>query len=457
MLSTINQQQLFKAIGYTPHSDAQWAFHRDNTRYKIPCCGRRFGKTTMAARYLLERLFIPDSYYWIVGPKYKLGEKEYRVLYRDIMIRMGLKGKVRASYNVKQGDMRMEFPWDTVLEVVSADNKDSLIGEGLDGAIISEAATHTPDIWEMYIQPALSDKEGWAIFPSTPRGYNWYQGLWKLGQDPDYEEYKSWRFPSWENKAVFPGGRNDPKIKNIERVASKHHFLQEYGAEFTTFEGKIYDEFNPNIHVRNITYNPAWRNYWVFDYGYSAPFVCLDIMVDPSDNVYVWREYQVRYLSTWEHAQTLKDRSNPDGFHVDGLHGDPRGADEAATVALILGYVFREDVAWTTGIECVKRWLKLQPDGKPKLYIDPSCVDLIRQMDRLRTPDVKPGEKNPKEGQHDYDDHGPDALRYFMGQYFVLGANAHLSDVYSDSRPSTEADTFFTLHTQIIDDDKVPW
>jgi len=449
-MTEINQKVLFEQVDYKPHSEAQWAFHRSNARFKIPCCGRRFGKTTMAARYLLEKVFTPNSYYWIVGPKYKGGEKEFRVLYRDIIMKLKMKGKVKASYNVKQGDMRIEFPWNTIVEVVSADNKDSLVGEGLDGAIISEAALQTPDIWEMYIQPALSDKRGWAVFPSTPRGHNWYEGLWQLGQDARFPEYESWRFPTWENVARYPGGRNDPEILNIERVASKHHFLQEYAAEFTTIEGKIYDEFNPMYHVIDIDYNPGFKNYWTFDYGYAAPWVCLDIMVDPSDNVYVWREYQVRHKSTWEHGLALKSRANPQGFHVDGLHGDPRGADEAATLALLIGNVFKDDVPWTTGIECVKRWLKLQPDGKPKLFIDRSCTELIRQMDRLHTPDIKPGEKNPKEGQHDYDDHGPDALRYFMGQYFVLGGNSHLADVYDSSPRGTEADSFFTLQEQTI-------
>ena len=29
------------------------------------------------------KMFVPDSYNWIVGPTYKLGEKEFRVVWKD--------------------------------------------------------------------------------------------------------------------------------------------------------------------------------------------------------------------------------------------------------------------------------------------------------------------------------------------------------------------------------------
>jgi len=342
--------------------------------------------------------------------------------------------------------MRITFPWNTVVECVSATNQDSLLGEGLDGVVMSEAARHSMQTWEQYVQPALSDKDGWAIFPSTPVGFNWYQGLWSLGQDPDMEEYKSWRLPTWTNKVSYPGGYDDPKLTEIRATASSAFWKQEYAAEFTSFEGQIYDEFDPIVHVKDITFNPAWRNYWVFDYGFNDPLVCLDIMVDPSDSVYVWREYQVRHKSTWEHALVLKDRDNPPAFHFDALFGDPAGADEAATLALHFGHITARsrEVPWNIGVEAVRRKLKIQPDGKPQLFIDRSCRHLIRQMQGLQFKTAR-DDRNPKEGQLDKDDHGPDALRYFMVEYFVLGAGASLAALYDGYNPTSEADTFFSM------------
>ena len=443
----IEKPQLFEKIGYTPHSDLQQRAHESSARFRIPCCGRRWGKTTFAAAEALSGLFIPDTWYWIVGPDYSLTEKEFRQIRHALLVKLGLGKEVRISYNPKQGDMSIRMPWNTTLECKSARHKDTLLGEGLDGVIMSEAATHTVDIWEQYIEPALSDKLGWAIFPSTPRGYNWYHGLWKMGEvgEPDYA---SWRFPSWTNPIAYPGGRTDAEIVRIEKTVSPMFFAQEYAAEFTSFVGKIYDEFRYDLHVTDIDYNPEWKNFWAFDWGFSAPWVCLDIMVDPMDNVYVWREYQVRYKSTWEHGGALKSRPSPEGFHVDSMFGDPRGADEIATLALVLGYVIGNPVGWKMGVESVKRHLALQDDGRPKLFIDKSCTELIRQMEGLRANDApRTGEKNPKEGQHDYDDHGPDALRYFFSEYFVRGANAHLDDAYNGGYMGSESETFFKLNS----------
>lgn len=457
----VDREGLFEALGYMPRTE-QWDIHRSESRFVIPCCGRRFGKSLCAGNELTAYMFTPDSRYWIVGPTYRLGEKEFRVVLYNLVTKLKIP-KLRFSNNVKQGDMRitMPRPWNTVLEVVSADRPDSLVGEGLNGVIMSEAALHKQSTWEMFIEPALSDNLGFAIFPSTPRGFNWFQGMWQLGQMPEQHEYDSWQLPTWANTNKYPGGRFDPEILRIESTVSKQHFKQEYAAEFTAFEGKIYDEFNFKDNVKKIEYNPAWKNYWAFDFGFVDPFVCLDIMVDPSDNVYVWREYQVSGMATMEHAQMILHRENPEGFHVDAMYGDPRGADERATLALSLGYIEANAVGWSIGIEAVRRALRLQPDGTPKLFIDPSCVNLTRQMDQLRyaeTPEGKNAQGSTgREKQHDYDDHGPDALRYFFSEYMVLRANAgSLADVYG-GKTRTEAATFFQNRMNVTLDKKVPF
>jgi len=456
----IDKETLFERLGYKPHSGQQ-LFHDSTAKHRIPCCGRRWGKSLMVGNEMTAHLFAPDKVYWIVGPTYSLAEKEYRVLFGNVFRKLGLANdrRIRKSYNVDQGNMRVQFPWNTVLEVKSADKKDGLVGEGLDGVCVSEAALQDRDTWEMYIQPALLDKDGWAIFPSTPRGHNYYEGLWNLGQDPFFEEYESWRFPTWTNVASFPEGYDDPRIQAIKAQVSEFHWLQEYCAEFTALEGRIYTEFNRQIHVDDIEYNPAWKNYQAYDFGFADPFVCLDMMVDASQNVYVWREYQVSRLTTYEHGLALAARENPRGYHVDARFGDPSGADEMHTLALMLGPIIARsrNTPWIQGIEAIKRWLKIQKNGKPQLFIDRSCKDLIRQMEQLRSPSVREG-RAAKEGQHDYDDHGPDALRYGMTELFVLRyQQGGLRDVYDLAPSGTEASSFFEYHERLLNEGIAPF
>ncbi len=457
LTSNISQEALFKELGYEPHK-AQWLYHNSQARFRVVCAGRRFGKSSMVAHNMTAALFRENAHYWIVGPTYGLSEKEFRIVFDDIFRKLKLtnmKG-IRKSYNLEQGNMSIRMPWNTVLEVKSAQKSDSLVGEGLDGLIMSEAALHDRSVWDMYLEPALLDKRGWADFVSTPRGHNFFEGLWLMGQDPAFENIESWRFPTWANTVKFPLGENDPDLQAIKRNKSEFSWLQEYCAEFAAIEGRIYTEFDRKVHVTGIDYVPFWKNFQVFDFGFSDPFVCLDIMVDPSDNVYVWREYQVRRKTNTEHGLVLQQRDNPSGFRVDGRFGDPRDPDAMGTLNFILSGqpIIGRTLGAKNGIseklqgyDIVKQWMKIHPEGKPKFFIDRSCVETIRQLEQLHLNPEREG-YNTKEGQRETDDHGPDAIRYFFNEYFLMGfRRGDLSAVYG-SLP-TEADDFFRYYSSL--------
>lgn len=399
---------------------------------------------------MTAKMFVPDSINWIVGPTYSLAEKEFRVTLNDFK-KLNLMPHIKWSFNVDQGKMRIFWPQlNSLCEAKSATRPDTLVGEGVDHMILSEAAKHNKSTWEMYLRPALADKNGSADFPSTPQGYNWYKGLFDLGLSPEHTEYSAFKFPSWTNPIVFPGGRTDKEIAIVEQTTSEMYFRQEIGAEFTAFEGMIYPEFREEIHVRD--FDPSsmlanCKNYLALDFGYVDPFVCLDVMVDSQQRIWVWREYMESYKSTYDHGHILKNRESPRDYHVDFIFADPRGADEIATLSWILGGISAHAVGWSLGVEAVKRALAERPDKTHGLYIHPSCKTLIRQLKNLRSKTIKEGQ-NTKEGQHDYDDHGPDALRYFFNEYFVLGAGETLSDFYGNPVGS-EAHTFFTYEGNI--------
>lgn len=445
---TISRSALFAKLGYEPHSKEQWEAHTTNARFRIPCCGRRWGKSMWAGHELTYKMFVPDSINWIVGPNYSLGEKEFKVVHKDFQ-NLGLFQHCNIRYNVPQGQMRIYFkPLNSLLEVKSAEKQDGLVGERLNHVCMSEAAKHRMSTWSMYIRPALADTKGTADFPSTPEGFNWYEGMYQLGQSKDDPDYISWSLPSWTNPIVFPGGRDDPEIKEMESTMTRAYFEQEVGAQFTSFEGKMYPDFEDGVHVRELTYRPDWPNYLALDFGFVDPFVCLDIQIDPTtQRTYVWREYQVSGKSTSDHAYQIANRKNPDGYKITAVYGDPRGADQWATLRGIWGGIGEQHaVGNELGIEAIGQALKIRSDGEPGLFIDPSCTDLRRQMRNLRRKEVKEGH-NEKPGQHDYDDHGPDALRYFFNEYFILGSYLGISDINDISYRGSEAQSFFNLNT----------
>lgn len=472
MPKVIDKVKFFDQIGYKPHSK-QKLYHASKARFKVPVCGRRMGKSTMAARDMEPELFLPNRMYWICAPTYDLGEKEFRVIWQDLMIKQGL-GKdkrIKRAYSKKQGNMYIEFPWGTRVEVRSAQHPENLVGEGLHGVIMSEAAKHSYDTWERYIRPALSDYRGWATFPTTPEGQNWLYNLWQYGQNPnpEYAEYESWQFPSWENRIVFPGGIDDPEIVQQRLTTSKEWFDQEYGADFTAFVGRIYYEFQEVNNVRKCEYNPLWRNVMCFDWGFNT-LACIEFQIDPWDNIHIWREHYSGQKSLGQHLHEIKARPQPEGYKIDYCFGD--AADPAAAQAVtenltpcVVDNAAKEN--YWEGIELVKTFLKAYdtdetdeygtPIQRTKLFVDHMCVNTIREFNNYK---VKEGTRNtknksdPPDQPQKHDDHALDAIRYGLMHMFKLGAQHHLADTMAlsgayassgtmNSLGSTSGDTIF--------------
>ncbi len=448
-LYSIDKWKYFDLIGYRPHPK-QRLFHRSPARFKIAICGRRFGKSQMAAKEFEPMLMVPNRRYWIVGPTYDLGEKEFRIIWNDMIIKLGL-GKekdVRRSYNKKQGDLYIEFPWGTRVEVRSAERAENLVGEGLHGVIMSEAAKHTQETWDRFIRPALTDFRGLGIFPTTPEGQNWIYQMWKMGRDPSEPEFESWQFPSWENPYVYPGGIDDPELLLTKRTTPTEDFQQEYAADFTSFSGKIYSEWDEGTHVQDVPFIPALPNYIAFDWGYAAPMAAIEFQIDAFQRVRVWREHYKSRTRLRDFLDELRHREQPKDYHLDLTFGDAADPEAVITVSEDFAPCYADSRSKTgtsggslesgkrEGIELVKGMLKLQevdvddfgaPIEKPWLIVDHSCTNLIREFNNYRIVDPIAG-RDPLEKTYRRDDHALDALRYGLMHVMKLGATMSLAE-----------------------------
>lgn len=442
----------FNTIDYVPHAK-QWLYHDSTARFRLANCGRRFGKSTMAARDLEPRLFEPSRRFWIVGPTYDLGEKEFRVIWDDLIIRMrlGLDKRVKKGYSKKQGTMFIEFPWQTRLEVRSADHPENLVGEALDHVIMSEAAKQKQDTWERFIRPALADRRGSADFPTTPEGFNWLYELWMMGQNPDFPMYESWRFPSWDNDAVYPGGYEEEEIQLLKATMGEDQFLQEIAADFASFVGKIYPDWNVETHVKQLKFNPAWKNYIAFDWGYTNPLAAIEFQVSPDDTIYVWREHYKPFLRLEQHIAELRNRPQPEGYHLDLAFGDaadPEAADYVTQHFVPCWALPEAKENWRDGVDLVRGFMKGReigiadefgtPLSVPGMYVDFSCVNFIREASNYKAPDSVKGRNVPEFGNK-VEDHAMDAIRYGLVHLFKLGSTDQLGDVMNVSSGGSSA------------------
>lgn len=441
----IDKGRFFESVGYVPHAE-QEKFHASPARFRVAVCGRRFGKSTMAARDLEPYLFLPKKRFWIVGPTYDLAEKEFRVIWDDLIIgkQFGRDKRIKKAYNKKQGDMYIQFPWGTRLEARSADHPENLVGEALDGVILSEAAKQKLETWERFLRPALADKRGFATFPTTPEGFNWIHKLYQLGRNPEHPNWEAWRFPSWANSVVYPGGRDDPEILEIEKTTIPDWFDQEIGALFTAFVGKIYAEFDEEQHVprEGVQYDPALPNYIAFDWGFTNPMAAIEFQVTPRDEIRVWREMYLSYTTLNDYIELMKKREQPPGYKIDLCFGDAADPQAIATVNKDLAPCIGDPLAkenWREGVQLVKSFLQLQDTGlvadehgtplmRPRFVIDHGCTHMIHEFNNYKTKKAPAGNNAPELGQK-VEDHTLDAIRYGLVHLFIIGCNYHLEDV----------------------------
>ena len=170
------KKKWFKYLDYKPHS-GQLALHypeKKDARFHVIVCGRRFGKTwasAMEATYVASQ---PNKRIWVVGMSYK----KARLIFREIWQRMVI-GHGEDIDKASEKDMYIRFKWGTTVEGMSADNADSLVGEGLDLLVIDEVAKMNKKIWDMYLSPTVAGRKGKVIFITTPEGRNWIYDLYK--------------------------------------------------------------------------------------------------------------------------------------------------------------------------------------------------------------------------------------------------------------------------------------
>lgn len=447
---------IFADVGYEPHS-GQTPVHAAGIdhRFRLASCGRRFGKSQIGGHELTIAAFEAFAMraelspkgkrheYWIVGPEYSDAEKEFRVVYNDLQ-KLGVEFDHPGTYYSEGGgDMDISlFGGRFLVHAKSAKYPSTLVGEGLMGVILAEAAKLKEIVWTKYIRPTLADyaREGsWALLTSTPEGKNWFYDLYQRGQSTlkGDKEWFSIKRPSWTNDVVFPEGETDPEIEEMRSDMSSEKFKQEIEADFTEFVGRVFKDFEIETHVGDFEYNPRWPVYIAEDAGFTNPNVALFIQVDTWDNCWVLGEYYRRHRTPEEFAaDVLEDRKlGPLTRVARRLYADPADPGTAET----LSQKWRvESIGGTGGprkdrIDLIRRWLKPQlvtgdafvpdmqnqPTMRPKLMIDRSCDNLIREMQDYRYPENKREEtQSDAEEPLKVDDHTPEALGRFYAGHF---------------------------------------
>ncbi len=207
---------------YDPHEGQSKIHLARDRRFRIVCCGRRWGKTLCLAAEIFDRAGLERAgdYGWI-APTYFIAERGVEAL-REIaggMLTIVGRNPIRAELTSTIGKSRILF--------LSADNPESILGLGFRGIVVDEAARIPQQVWNYTIRPTIAQTMGWATLISTPNGRGWFYDLHTRGKDPTESDYASFHFASNTNP-YFP----EHEWEEARRTLPEDVFRQEYMAEF---------------------------------------------------------------------------------------------------------------------------------------------------------------------------------------------------------------------------------
>lgn len=226
---------------------AQMKIFQDKHRFKICCCGRRMGKTHLAAVTMMTiGLQKKGGVGWAVAPKYS----QTMIFWRKF------KEIIPPEYimNIKEGDKCIILKNGFSIWMKSGDSPDSLRGEGLDFVVLDEYATMKEEVWTEAIRPALADKKGSAMFIGTPAGKNHFYKLAQQAMSKDFKDYVYFHFTSYANDFIDPA-----ELRELQYTLPELVYKQEILAEFIETGGVVFSNFIEQMVPKNEIeedYNP---------------------------------------------------------------------------------------------------------------------------------------------------------------------------------------------------------
>jgi hypothetical protein len=402
---------LFEQVGFETNSKFQQDILDAPQRYIEVTGGEQGGKSTIAAKLWLKRW--PEDMeknpldgtgagspllYWLIGHAYSETEREFSYISDDLKSLLG-EGLVNASKRVDPGSIEVKLPGERFarlrIETKSGQDVRKMSKDAPHGIIICEAGQCDLVVFERS-QGRLAPKNGWLLLIGTMEAsVGWFPTLapqWASGAD----NRKSFRLPSYANTAHYPGGRNDPKILELERTQSDEFFMERIEGIPVPPKGLVFPEFRADIHVQHCEQVKGEAVYIWVDPGYSGSYYAVEIANIIDGQVRIFDEIYMKGKITEEIVDIAIKRDWWKGTAKYGV-ADIAARQHQAMPAVV--QVWREKaglhmatkkVKIEEGTERMKSFLRMDPETHgPKIIISPKCVGIISEFGAAPNPDDK--------------------------------------------------------------------
>lgn len=383
---------------------AQEQIASDPHRFRVARCGRRFGKSWLAAYEMFVRAVAIDN---------------ARIVYyaptrddaRDIMWRIlkevcgplivGDPNESRLEINIRNRhnthSLIVLYGWEALQE------RGKGVGVKNHFAVLDEVSKYSNFLfgWQEILRPTLMDVEGEALFISTTDGFNHFYDLCNMELDPvKGKEYKTFHFTSYDNPYL--------KVEEIEKMKAEiteDRAAQEIYAEFRKKEGLVYKEFSRDVHLTVDEPNDVMYTIAGVDFGFTHPAAVIEIKKDYSGTYWVTDEWVetgqtddivCEYVAAKKYAKVFPDPENAGAIEM----MKKRGVN-ARKVIKGRGSV-------PLGINAVRELLK-----QNRLKINKKCLKVIESFEKYSYRETKGDELPNETPSHDFSD-PLDALRYAL-------------------------------------------
>lgn len=381
----------------------------ESKRFWVHISARRTGKSYAAAIIAFAKLLEPNQQVMVVAPNFSLSSIIWDYV-TDLIKKLGIETE---QYNQK--DKVVKLINGSVFRLLSANNRDSLVGRAANLLIVDEAAIIPNDEYFVRdLRPALSTfSDSRCLWISTPRGKgNYLYDYYARGQDDDYEDWGS-AVHTWRSNPML----QEKDVEEAKRSSSRALFAQEYECEWTTTESQIYEYLDEEKHLidtNNMQFEEVISG---LDVGFrdANAFITLGYR---DNKYYVIDEYISSEVTTSQLAAEISAREEE--FDIDTIYIDSAAAQTKADFA------YEYDVFCTNAIKSVLDGITFLQSliEHDRLYFD---IDNGRATFHSMSAYMW----NPKTEQpkpiHDKHSHPCDAIRYA-----VYTHNKHTSvDIYS--------------------------
>ncbi len=218
-------------IDYCPRPQ-QLAIHAgmDTHRFGGVIAHRRLGKSVCAVNHLQKRALMctrERPRFGYIAPTYSQGKSTIW----DYLLHFSapIPGVVP-----RVSELMITYPNGAQVRIYGADNPDSLRGLYFDGVVLDEYGLMPPRIFSEVLRPALSDRQGWALFLGTPQGKNqFYDIIQQAKADP------AWFYA--EFKASETGILPPEELIAARKDMTADEYAQDYECSFeASIKGAIY-------------------------------------------------------------------------------------------------------------------------------------------------------------------------------------------------------------------------